>query len=94
VGARRLAAGGAAKGASKGVEGVHSVDAELGAVSGSSEGDQGGGSRWLNDGKHGGAVATKGRRRKKGRSMGVAPFIAGGGGWQRRCELWVERWWW
>jgi hypothetical protein len=39
-------------------------------VSGSSEGDRGGGSRWLNDGKYGGAAAAKGRRRKKGCSMG------------------------
>jgi hypothetical protein len=49
-------------------------------VSASSEGDQGSGSRWLNDGKHGGAVAVKGWRRKKGCSMRGGPFIAGGGG--------------
>jgi hypothetical protein len=63
-------------------------------VSGSSEGDWGGGSWWLNDGKHDGIVAAKGRRRKKGCSTGGgAPFIASGSGWQRRRELWVERWW-
>jgi hypothetical protein len=37
-------------------------------VSRSSEGDQAGGSWWLNDGKHGGTVAAKGWRREKGLS--------------------------
>jgi hypothetical protein len=36
--------------ADKEVEGAPGVGAELGAVSGSSEGDRGGSSRWLNDG--------------------------------------------
>jgi hypothetical protein len=64
------------------------------AMSGGSERDQSGGPRWLNDSKHDGAVAVKGRWRKKGRSTGggSAPFIAGGGSWQRRHEL--RPWWW
>jgi hypothetical protein len=33
-------------------------------VSGSSEGDRGGGLQWPNDGKHGGAVAAKGAEEK------------------------------
>jgi hypothetical protein len=37
--------GEAVEGANEGVERVHSVGAELGVVAGSSEGDQGGGSR-------------------------------------------------
>jgi hypothetical protein len=49
-------------------------------VSGSSEVDRSGGSRWLNDGKHGGAVVVKGWRRKKGCSTRGGPFIADGGG--------------
>jgi hypothetical protein len=64
------------------------------AVSGSLEGDQGGGSHWINNGKHGGAVAMKGRRRKKGRSTEGAPFITSGDGWQRRHELRAEWWRW
>jgi hypothetical protein len=36
----------------------------------SSEGDRGSGSWWLNDGKHGGTMAVKGQRRKKGCSTG------------------------
>jgi hypothetical protein len=65
-------AGGAAEGAGKGLEGVHGVGAELKGLSGSSEGDQGGRSWWLNDGKHGGAVAAKGWRRKKGCPRGCS----------------------
>jgi hypothetical protein len=62
-------------------------------VSASSEGDQGSGSRWLNDGKHGGAVAAKGSKEEKGSLHGGdVYFVAGGGGWQRRRELRVERW--
>jgi hypothetical protein len=40
----------AAEGAGKGVEGAPGVGAVLGVVSGGSEGDRDGGSRWLNDG--------------------------------------------
>jgi hypothetical protein len=77
----------------KGVEGVHSVSAELGALTGCSERGQSGSPQWFNDGKHDGAVALKRWRRKKGRSMGGAPLIAGEGGWQRRRKLRAERWW-
>jgi hypothetical protein len=62
---------GAAEGASKEGEGAPGVGAELGAVSRSSEGDRSGGSWQLNDGNHGGAMAAKGWRRKKGCSRGV-----------------------
>jgi hypothetical protein len=48
------------------VEGAHGVSADLGAVTGGSERGRRGGPRWLNDGKHGGAVAAKRRRRKNG----------------------------
>jgi hypothetical protein len=48
-GERRWWSRGAAEGAGKGVEGAHGVGAELGVVSQSSEGDQGGGLRWFND---------------------------------------------
>jgi hypothetical protein len=41
------------------------VGAELGAVSGSSEGDRGGGSRWLNDGKHGWHSGGEGAEEEK-----------------------------
>jgi hypothetical protein len=61
-------------------------------MSGGSERDRSGGPWWLNDSKHGGIVAAKGQRRKKGCSMGGAPFIAGRGDWQRRHELWPGRW--
>jgi hypothetical protein len=43
-------------------------------VSRSSKGDRGGGSQWLNDGKHDSAVVAKGVEEEKG----VAP--QGGGG--------------
>jgi hypothetical protein len=52
------------------------------ALTGCSERGRSGGPRWLNDGKHSGAAASKRWRREKGRSIrGGAPFIAGGGGW-------------
>jgi hypothetical protein len=63
-------------------------------VSGSSEGDREGGSRCLDNGKHGSAMTTKAAEEEKGslHGGGGAPFVASGGGWQRRHELWVERW--
>jgi hypothetical protein len=53
-------------------------------MSGDLEGDQGGSSLWLSDGKRGGVVAATGRGGGKGCSMvgGGAPYIATGGGWQ------------
>jgi hypothetical protein len=75
--------GGATEGGSKGVEGVHGIGAEHGAVMGGSERGQSSGPRWLNDGKHGAAYAVKRWRRKKG----VAPSIAARGGLQWRREL-------
>jgi hypothetical protein len=58
------------------------IVSELRAVSGSSEWDQSGSLRWLNDSKHVGTMAVKGRRRKKGCSPGGCSFY-------RRC--WRER---
>jgi hypothetical protein len=71
---RRRWSRGAAEDHDKEGEGAPGVGAELRAVSRSSEGDRGGGSWWLNDGKHDGAVAVKGRRRKKGCSWGGCSF--------------------
>jgi hypothetical protein len=47
----------------------------------------------LDDSSHGGAMAVKGRRRKKVLHRGVLPFIGGRGGWKRWRELQTERWW-
>jgi hypothetical protein len=47
---RRWWSGGVAEGTGKEVGGAPGVDVELGAVTGSSEGDRGIVSRWLNDG--------------------------------------------
>jgi hypothetical protein len=68
-GERRWWHGGAAEGTGKGVEGAHGVGAELGVVMGGSERGRSSGPQWLNDGKHGGSVVEKRRRRKEG----VAP---------------------
>jgi hypothetical protein len=51
------------------------------------EGVQGGGSWWLNDGKHNGA------ERVTPRAVG-APIIAGGGGWHRWRVLQPGQWRW
>jgi hypothetical protein len=66
AGARWWAAGGAAQGAGKGVEGVHGISAELGAVLGGSERDRSNDPLWLNDGKHGGVVAAKEAEEEEG----------------------------
>jgi hypothetical protein len=48
--------------------------------------------RWLNDAKHSGVVVVKGAEEEKGLLHGGAPFIAGGGGWQRQRKLRLRRW--
>jgi hypothetical protein len=80
----------AAKGAGKGVEGAPGVGAKLGAVSGGSKGGRGSGLWWLNDGKHGSAVAATDDEGGKGGSTGGAPFIAAGGGWQMVARVAFE----
>jgi hypothetical protein len=52
--------GGAVEGIGKGFEGAPGVGVELGAALGGSKGDRVGGSRWLSNGKLGGAVAATG----------------------------------
>jgi hypothetical protein len=87
---------GAAEGTGKGVEGAHDVGVELGTLTGCSERGRTSGLQCLNDGKHGGVVALKRWRRKKGVAPrgGGAPFIADRCGWQRRHEMWLGRWRW
>jgi hypothetical protein len=85
---RRWWSGGAAKGTSKEVRGAPGVDAELGAVMESSEGDRGGVSWQLNDG----GTTTQWRQwaeEEKGSSQGGAHLLkaARGGGRGRR------KWW-
>jgi hypothetical protein len=66
------------------------------AVSGDSERYRSGGLWSLNDGKHGDAVAVKAAEEEEGslHGRGGAPFIAGGGSWQRLSELRPGQWWW
>jgi hypothetical protein len=62
-------------------------------VSGGPERDRSGGPQWFNDGKHSGKVAAKGAEEVEvSLHGGGAPFIAGGGGWQRLRELRPGRW--
>jgi hypothetical protein len=64
------------EGAGSEVVGAHDVDAELGALTGCSKRGRSGGPWWLDNGKHGGAVASKRRRKKKGRSTGGCSFYS------------------
>jgi hypothetical protein len=82
-GERRWWSIGAAEGVGKGVKGAHGLGAELGVVSGSSEGVRGVSSRWFNDG----SMMAQWWRRSIGGKMvvhrGGAPFIAGESGGTR-----------
>jgi hypothetical protein len=53
-------------------------------------GGRGSGLWWLNDGKHGSAVAATDDEGGKGGSTGGAPFIAAGGGWQMVARVAFE----
>jgi hypothetical protein len=83
--------GGAAEGTGKEVWGAPGVGAELGVVTGSSEGDRGIISRWLNDG---GTMAQWQQQAKeeKGSSWGGALLLkAARGGGQGRQKRWAGR---
>jgi hypothetical protein len=76
-------------GADKEVEGAPGVGAELGAVSGSSEGDRGGSSRWLNDGS---MTAQWWRRGRGGKWAVHGRGCSSYSRWRR--ERRAARWWW